>query len=100
MAWEDRYKYLGMKRGADHSTDLNKVDSENIGDVEVTASSELTDWQKLDGCNACLCQTTVLATKPTAIKWMGQDLVKANMKLPRRTNNAFLFSPPCAVGLG
>ena len=48
MAWEDRYKYLGVKMGADHSPDLKAVGSGYLKDVEAIASSELIDWQKLD----------------------------------------------------
>ena len=47
MAWEDRFKYLGVKTGADHSPDLKAVGNGYLKDVEEIASSELTDWQKL-----------------------------------------------------
>ena len=49
MAWEDRYKYLGVKTGADHTPDLEKLSSEFIRDVEAITRSELTDW--LDAIN-------------------------------------------------
>ena len=48
MAWEDRYKYLGVKAGANSTPDLEKLGRDYIEDVEAITRSELTDWQKLD----------------------------------------------------
>ena len=48
MAWEDRYKYLGVKTGADHTSDLGKLGTEYTSELEAIMKSELTDWQKMD----------------------------------------------------
>lgn len=48
MAWEDRYKYLGVKAGANSTPDMAKQGDDFIKDMEVITRSDLTDWQKLD----------------------------------------------------
>ena len=48
MRWEDRYKYLGIKTGAGHSSDLDGLGREYASDVGAIMKSDLTDWQKID----------------------------------------------------
>ena len=48
MKWEDRYKYLGVKTGANYTPDLEKLGEEYISDITAIMKSDLTDWQKLD----------------------------------------------------
>eukprot|EP00731_Ephydatia_muelleri_P013732 Em0007g1042a len=108
MAWADRYKYLGVKTGADCSPDLNKVGGEYTRDVELIATSELTDWQKLDAIHRFAKPRLVysLQNQLPPLGWAKsldkkvKSLMKANLKLPKRTTDAFLFSPPRAGGLG
>ena len=109
MAWEDRYnKYLGVKTGADHTPDLGRLGTEYISDVEAIMKSELTDWQKVDAIHRFAKPRLVYALQnqspPTGwaktIDKRVKALVKSAMKLPRRTIDAFLFSPWRAGGLG
>ena len=108
MAWADRYKYLGVKTGADHSPDLDKVGGEYTRDVELIATSELTDWQKLDAIHRFAKPRLVYSLQnqlPTlgwarALDKKVKTLVKANLRLPKRTTDAFMFSPTRAGGLG
>eukprot|EP00731_Ephydatia_muelleri_P013824 Em0007g1134a len=108
MAWEDRYKYLGVKKGADHSPDLQAVGKEYLKDVEVIASSELTDWQKLDAIHRFAKPRLVYALQNQLppIQWgktldkKVRALMKNNLKLPRRTNDGFMYAPTRVGGLG
>ncbi|KAL5509841.1 hypothetical protein EMCRGX_G005278 [Ephydatia muelleri] len=108
MAWEDRYKYLGVKTGADHTSDLGGLGKEYTSDVEAIMKSELTDWQKMDAIHRFAKPRLVYALQnqfpPTgwakAIDKRMKALVKSAMKLPRRSMDAFLFSPWRAGGLG
>ena len=108
MAWADHYKYLGVKTGADHSTDLNKVGSEYTRDVQLITNSELTDWQKLDAIHRFAKPRLVysLQNQIPPLGWAKtldkkvRAMVKANMKLPRRTTDTFFYSPARAGGLG
>ena len=70
--------------------------------------SELTDWQKLDAIHRFAKPRLVYALQnqlPTmgwarAIDKKVKALVKMSMKLPRRTIDAFLFTPWRSGGLG
>ena len=108
MAWADRYKYLGVITGADHSPNLNKVGSEYTRDVQLITSSELTDWQKLDAVHrfaeprlvySLQNQLPPLGWARTLDKKM-RAMVKASMKLPWRKTDTFFYSPAQAGGLG
>ncbi|KAL5509851.1 hypothetical protein EMCRGX_G005290 [Ephydatia muelleri] len=108
MTWEDRYKYLGVKTGADHAPDLEKLGTEYTSDVEVIMRSELTDWQKRDAIHRFAKPRLVYSLQnqlPTigwarAIDKKVKASVKHHMKLPRRTMDAFLFAPWRMGGLG
>ena len=108
MAWNDRYKYLGVKSGATSTPDLANLGSDFIKDVEIITRSELMYWQKLDAIHwfAKWCIVYTLQNQLHARGWAksldkrGRALVKANMKLPRRTTDAFLYSPWRAGGQG
>ncbi|KAL5509850.1 hypothetical protein EMCRGX_G005289 [Ephydatia muelleri] len=108
MAWGDRYRYLGVKKGADHSPDLETVRKESLHDVQVIASSGLTDWQKLDTIHRFAKPRLVYALQNQLppIQWgkaldkKVRALLKSRLKLPKRTNDSFLYAPPRAGGLG
>ena len=108
MAWEDRYKYLGVKTGADHPPDLEKLGKEYTSDVEAIMKSELTDWQKMDAVHRFAKPRLVYALQNQLppVGWARsldkrvKAAVKTAMKLPRRTIDAFLYSPWRSGGLG
>ena len=108
MDWADRYKYLGVKTGAEHSPDLTRVGGEYTRDVELITTSELTDWQKLDAIHRFAKPRLVylLQNQLPTLGWARaldkkvKTLVKANLRLPKRTTDAFMFSPTRAGGLG
>ena len=108
MAWGDRYRYLGVKKGADHSPDLETVRKESLHDVQVIASSELTNWQKLDTIHRFAKPRLVYALQNQLppVQWgkaldkKVRALLKSTLKLPKRTNDGFLYAPPRAGGLG
>lgn len=76
--------------------------------VEMISTSELTDWQKLDAIY-CFAKPRLVYLQQNQLPSTGwakalnkkvKALIKANLKLPSWTNDAFLFSPPHARGLG
>ena len=108
MSWNDRYKYLGVKVGANPTQDLDKLGSDYTKDVEAIMRSELTDWQKLDAIHR-FAKPRLIYTLQNQLPTLGwakaldkkvRTMVKVNMKLPRRTTDAFLYSPWRAGGLG
>ena len=108
MPWNDHYKYLGVKTGANYTPDLEQLGREYISDVEAIMKSELTDWQKIDAIHQFAKPRLVysLQNQLPALGWAKaldkkvKALVKSAMKLPRRTIDAFLFLPWRAGGLG
>ena len=97
-----------MKKGADHSPDLETVRKESLHNVQVIASSELTNWQKLDTIHRFAKPRLVYALQNQLppIQWgkaldkKVRALLKSRLKLPKRTNDGFLYAPPRAGGLG
>ncbi|KAL5509829.1 hypothetical protein EMCRGX_G005265 [Ephydatia muelleri] len=108
MQWEDRYKYLGIRTGAGHSSDLEGLGREYATDVGVIMKSDLTDWQKIDAIHRFAKPRLVYALQNQlpSIGWARaldkklKALVKSALKLPRRTTDVFLFAPWRAGGLG
>ncbi|KAL5509914.1 hypothetical protein EMCRGX_G005361 [Ephydatia muelleri] len=108
MKWEDRYKYLGVKTGANYTPDLEKLGEEYITDITAIMKSDLTDWQKLDAIHR-FAKPRLIYTLQNQLPTVGwaksldkkmKTRVKSALKLPGRTNDAFLFSPWRAGGLG
>ena len=71
-------------------------------------TSELTDWQKMDAIHRFAKPRLVysLQNQLPSLGWAKaldkrvKSLVKANLKLPRRTTDAFLYTPTRAGGMG
>ena len=108
MKWEDRYKYLGVKTGANYTPDLEKLGEEYISDITAIMKSDFTDWQKLDAIHR-FAKPRLIYTLQNQLPTVGwaksldkkmKTRVKSALKLPGRTNDAFLFSPWRAGGLG
>ena len=101
IAWEDRYKYLGVKAGANSTPDMAKQGDDFIKDVEVITRSDLTDWQKLDAIHRFAKPRLVysMQNQLPSLGWARSLDVKVR-SLPRRTTDAFLYSPWRAGGLG
>ncbi|KAL5509989.1 hypothetical protein EMCRGX_G005452 [Ephydatia muelleri] len=108
MKWEDRYKYLGVKTGANYTPDLEKLGEEYITDITAIMKSDLTDWQKLDAIHR-FAKPRLIYTLQNQLPTVGwaksldkkmKTRVKSALKLPGRTNDDFLFSPWRAGGLG
>ena len=108
MKWEDRYKYLGIRTGAGHSSVLEGLGREYASDVGAIMKSDLTDWQKIDAIHRFAKPRLVYALQNQlpSIGWARaldkklKALVKSALKLPRRTTDVFLFAPWRAGGLG
>eukprot|EP00731_Ephydatia_muelleri_P034285 Em0054g8a len=108
MKWEDRYKYLGVKTGANYTPDLEKLGEEYITDITAIMKSDLTDWQKLDAIHR-FAKPRLIYTLQNQLPTVGwaksldkkmKTRVKSALKLPGRTNDDFLFSPWRAGGQG
>ena len=108
LAWEDRYKYLGCKIGADPKADLNQAKEGYLKDCDAIFRSDLTDWQKLDAMHrfASPRLTYILQNMDPPLNWAKsidettRKICKPHLKLPRRTTSSFLYAPTKAGGLG
>lgn len=56
MTWEDHYKYLECKAGADHRTEATKQGEEYLKCCRIIVECGLADWQKLMPFTALLSQ--------------------------------------------
>lgn len=108
LAWEERYKYLGCKVGADPKSDLKQVKESYLKDCDTIMRSDLADWQKLDAMHRFARPQLVytLQNMDPPISWAKsidqatKSLCKMHLKLPRRTTTPFLYSLTRAGGLG
>ena len=108
LAWEDRYKYLGCKVGADPKSDLKQVKESYLKDCDTIMRSDLADWQKLDAMHRFARPQLIytLQNMDPPISWAKsidqatKSLCKMHLKLPRRSTTPFLYSPTRAGGLG
>ena len=108
LKWEDHYKYLGCKAGADYKTEAITQGKEYAKCCRVIMESGLTDWQKLDAIHrfAKPKLTYILQNTLPNKSWAQnidkevRNMVKHALKLPKRTISAFFHTPPHSGGLG
>lgn len=108
LKWEDHYKYLGCKAGADHRTEATTQGNEYVRCCKLIVESGLADWQKLDaihrfakpGLTYILQNTLPNKSWAQRIDKQVRNMVKLAFKLPKRTISAFLHTPPHSGGLG
>ncbi|KAL5509990.1 hypothetical protein EMCRGX_G005453 [Ephydatia muelleri] len=89
LSWDESYKYLGCRVGADPKVEVREVGEEFLRDCEAIMRSDLSDRQKLDALHH-------FAKPRLAVR----KIVKQCLKLPRRTITQFLYSPTRCGGLG
>eukprot|EP00731_Ephydatia_muelleri_P036489 Em0264g2a len=108
LTWNESYKYLGCRAGADPKAEVRQVGEEYLQDCEAIMKSDLSDWQKLDALHRFAKPRLVypLQNLTPPIRWATnldkavRKVVKQCLKLPRRTITSFLYSPTRRGGLG
>ena len=108
LSWDETYKYLGCRVGADPKVEIREVGEEFLRDCEAIMRSDLSDWQKLDALHRFAKPRLVypLQNLTPPIRWAinldkaVRKIVKQCLKLPRRTITQFLYSPTRRGGLG
>ena len=108
LSWNESYKYLGCRTGADPKVELTQLGEDFVNDCEVIMRSDLTDWQKLDALHRFTKPRLVypLQNLSPSIRWATdldkavRKVVKQCLKLPRRTITSFLYTPTRQGGLG
>ena len=108
LKWEDSYRYLGISFGRPRQGSNDELSDSVLGVAEKILSSKLTEWQKMEAVNMFAVSKTdhFLHTSSANSSWADsldsriRKLVKKHLRLPVRTNCAFLHLSARRGGLG
>ncbi len=108
LKWEESYRYLGISFGRPRQGSNDELSASVLDVAEKILSSKLTEWQKVEAVNMFAVSKTdhFLHTSSANSSWADsldsriRKLVKKHLRLPVRTNCAFLHLSARRGGLG
>lgn len=108
LKWDERHKYLGIQIGRTRLSSLTELKDTILAEAELIATSLLADWQKVEAINIFVLSkaryhlraSTPHRTWTQSIDKKIRQILKPQLKLPRRTTSSLFYTANRHGGVG